>query len=73
MAAVLTAGAVAALPGTDTGRSSVPLAPAGSPPPTGTGPASPSAAPSEPSVVPTPGPVTSWISTGDAPLSSPAP
>jgi hypothetical protein len=55
------------------GRSSVPLAAAGSPPPTGTGPVSPSAAPSGPSVVPTPGPVTSGISTGDAPLSSPAP
>ncbi|MFF1721947.1 hypothetical protein [Streptomyces sviceus] len=73
VAAALTAGIVAALPGTDPGRSSVPLAPADSPPPAGRGPVSPSAVPSEPSTVPTPRPTTSGISTGDAPLSSPAP
>ena len=43
------------------------------PMPMATGPVPPSAAPSEPSVVPTPRPATSGISTGDAPLSSPAP
>ncbi|MFJ9150155.1 hypothetical protein ACIRP7_19130 [Streptomyces sp. NPDC102270] len=62
VAAVLTAGIVAALPGTGTDRSSVPsvpLAPASPPPPTGTAPGSPSAVPSEPSTVPTPGPPTS--------------
>jgi len=73
VAAVLTAGVVAVLPGAEAGRSSVPLAPPGSHSPTGTGPVPPSAAPSEPSVVPTPRPATSGISTGDAPLSSPAP
>ncbi|MGK3937770.1 hypothetical protein RKD19_002812 [Streptomyces canus] len=79
VAAVLTAGVVAALPGTGPGHPvpSVPLAPAGSPPPTDTAPESPSAAPSEPSVVPTPGPsttgISTGISTGGAPLPSRAP
>ncbi|MEU0025716.1 hypothetical protein [Streptomyces sp. NPDC006335] len=73
VAGALTAGILATLPGTDSGRSSVPLAPASSPPPTRTGPVSPSPAPSEPSVVPTPRPGTTGIATGEAPLSSPAP
>ncbi|MEU9172577.1 hypothetical protein AB0D34_33140 [Streptomyces sp. NPDC048420] len=68
VAAVLAAGVVAALPGTDPGRSSVPLSPASSPPATTTpGPASPSPVPSEASVVPSPS------GTGEGPLTSPVP
>ncbi|MDQ0763872.1 hypothetical protein [Streptomyces canus] len=72
VAAVLTAGAVAALPGADPGRSSVPPAPVSSPPPTTTGPASPSPVPSEPSAVPTAG-GTTGNAPGDAPRTSPLP
>ncbi|MET9455661.1 hypothetical protein ABZY05_11325 [Streptomyces canus] len=73
VAAVLTAGAVAALPGEDPGRSSVPLAPVSSPPPTTTDPASPSAVPSEPSAVPTPSGGTTGDAPGAAPQTSPLP
>ncbi|WP_405527951.1 hypothetical protein OG426_37025 [Streptomyces canus] len=73
VAAVLTAGAVAALPGAEPGRSSVPLAPVSSPPPTTTGPAAPSAVPSEPSAVPTPSGGASGNAPGDAPRTSPLP
>ncbi|MEU0424266.1 hypothetical protein ABZ235_11715 [Streptomyces canus] len=73
VAAVLTAGAVAALPGENPGRSSVPLAPVSSPPPTTKGPASPSAVPSEPSAVPTPSGGTTGNAPGAAPLTSPQP
>ncbi|WP_406394633.1 hypothetical protein OG806_32135 [Streptomyces sp. NBC_00882] len=73
VAAVLTAGAVAALPGAEPGRSSVPLAPVSGPPPTTTGPASPSAVPSEPSAVPTPSGGASGNAPGDTPLTSPLP
>ncbi|WP_266389620.1 hypothetical protein [Streptomyces canus] len=73
VAAVLTAGAVAALPGENPGRSSVPLAPVSSPPPTTKGPSSPSAVPSEPSAVPTPSGGTTGDAPGAAPLTSPLP
>ena len=73
VAAVLTAGAVATLPGEGPGRSSVPLAPVSSPPPTTTGPAPPSAVPSEPSAVPTPSGGTTGDAPGGAPLTSPLP
>nr|WSZ14623.1 hypothetical protein OH837_15465 [Streptomyces canus] len=73
VAAVLTAAAVAALPGAEPGRSSVPLAPVSGPPPTTTGPASPSAVPSEPSAVPTPSGGASGNAPGDAPRTSPLP
>lgn len=56
VAAVLVAGAVAALPGAGPDRSSVPMAPASSPPAATDDPESPrpSAVPSEPAAVPTP-------------------
>ncbi|CAM5428371.1 hypothetical protein [Streptomyces canus] len=73
VAAVLTAGAVAALPGENPGRSSVPLAPVSSSPPTTKGPSSPSAVPSEPSAVPTPSGGTTGDAPGAAPLTSPRP
>ncbi|MFI6442138.1 hypothetical protein [Streptomyces sp. NPDC050759] len=72
VAALLTAGAVAALPGADPGRSSVPLAPVRSQPPT-KGPASPSAVPSEPSAVPTASGGTTGNVPGAAPRTSPTP
>jgi hypothetical protein len=73
VAAVLTAGAVAALPGADPSRSSVPLAPASSRPPTTSGPVPPSAVPSEPSAVPTPSGGTTGNAPGAAPRTSPLP
>ncbi|MEV7738325.1 hypothetical protein AB0O75_40780 [Streptomyces sp. NPDC088921] len=73
VAAVLTAGAVAALPGTEPDRSSVPMAPVSSPPPTTTGPAPPSPVPSRPSAVPTPSGDTTGNAPGDSPRTSPQP
>ncbi|MEU1478593.1 hypothetical protein ACFYZ8_11530 [Streptomyces sp. NPDC001668] len=77
VAAVLAAGVVAALPGAEPGRSSVPLAPASSPPaatPGSPDPGRPSAVPSPPEAVPTPvGTVPSGTAAGTAPRPSLAP